>query len=323
MGSVTRQAHGAGKRLKGCNPVFDVGMGREQVVHPLPGQRIDDEHMGHRRIGFGVLIGDNLRAVRDFRQRARQRVGIAANFRAKPVGRVFARAADRHLHEHGGQRRENGQRNRADHARPIAAIAAKQQAPLGDGGDRTRERRSDRHGQRVAIFDVRQLMRDHARQLLPGQHGHQPGVDGHRRIFGIAPGGEGVGLVFVDHVDARHRQLRAPGQFGHHVVEIGRVGALDFLRAVGRQRQPVGIPIGEQVCGGGKSQRQQHAGLAAEQRADDEKQRRHGGHQHGGAHHVHGRSLRRICKSLRCNTSALYVGTLARPLQGSPRDKFE
>jgi fructose-1,6-bisphosphatase/sedoheptulose 1,7-bisphosphatase-like protein len=63
------------------------------------------------------------------------------------------------------------------------------------------------------------------------------------------------------------------------------------LRAIGGQRQLVGIPIGEHIGGGGESQRHQHAGLAAQQGPDDKKQRRHCGHKNGGAHHVHRKRL--------------------------------
>ena len=42
--------------LKGGNPVFGCRMGREQVVEALTVQRIDDEHVGGRRIALGIGV---------------------------------------------------------------------------------------------------------------------------------------------------------------------------------------------------------------------------------------------------------------------------
>ena len=45
------------------DPVLGRRMGREQIVHAVTRQRIDDEHVRGRRIAFGLLVRD-LRARR-------------------------------------------------------------------------------------------------------------------------------------------------------------------------------------------------------------------------------------------------------------------
>ena len=138
--------------------------------------------------------------------------GLTDDLRAETVGGIFARAADRHLHQHGGKRREDHHRERPDDAHAaivVVAIAAKEHAELRNHGDRTGDGRGNRHDQRVVIFDMRQLVRDHAGDFLAAEMLQQTGGHGDGGILRIASGGERVRLRVVHQVNARHRQAGA------------------------------------------------------------------------------------------------------------------
>ena len=98
------------KRPQRGDAVLGRGVRGEQIVHALPGQRVDDEHVRGRRIALGVVVRDLVRGILDARERRGQRHRVAADARAEIVGGVFAGAADRHLHQHGCERRQDHHR---------------------------------------------------------------------------------------------------------------------------------------------------------------------------------------------------------------------
>src|SRR5215467_2974067 len=55
----------ARERIECRNAILGRGMGREQVVHALPTERIDDEEMRSRGIALGGVVLDVMRGVRD------------------------------------------------------------------------------------------------------------------------------------------------------------------------------------------------------------------------------------------------------------------
>ena len=73
------------------------------------------------------------------------------------------------------------------------------------------------------LLDVRELVRDHAAQLVLGEQLGDPAGDGDRGVLRAAAGREGVGLVLRDHVEARHRQVGARRQLADHLVEPRRL----------------------------------------------------------------------------------------------------
>ena len=87
------------------------------------------------------------------------------------------------------------------------------------------------------LLDVGELVGEDAAQLVLGEQFGDPAGDGDRGVLGVAAGGEGVGLVLGDHVEARHRQAGARRQFAHDLVEPRRFGLLDRLGAAHLQRQ--------------------------------------------------------------------------------------
>ncbi len=203
------------------------GMGREQIVHPAVGQRIDDEQMRGRRIALRARVLDLLRGAGNLDQRRGERVGPPADMGAELVGGVFARAADRHLHQHGRDRREDHHGDGADHAEAVVvvAMAAEEQPELRQHGDRAGDGRGDRHDQRVAVADMGELVGDHAGDFLAVEHVEQAGRHRDRGVLGIAAGGEGIGLRIVHEIDARHRQPGALRQIAHQAHEIRRAAS--------------------------------------------------------------------------------------------------
>ena len=98
-------------RLQARDALLHRRMGREQAAHAAGRQRIVDIEMRGRRIGLGRRVGDRLRALVQALQRRGEPQRIAGDLRARPVGLVLAAAADRHLHQRGGERRQD---HRAD-----------------------------------------------------------------------------------------------------------------------------------------------------------------------------------------------------------------
>ena len=136
-----------------------------------------------------------------------------------------------------------------------------------------------------------ELVRQHAGHFLAAEVLQQAGIDRDRGMLGAAAGGEGVRLVLVDQVDLRHRQAGALGQLLDDAVELGRLVGPDLLRVGHAQDHAVAVPVGEEVHAQRHDQRDDQAGLAAEQVADDQEEAREGRQQEGGAEVVHAENM--------------------------------
>ena len=143
------------------------------------------------------------------------------------------------------------------------------------------------HQQRVVIFDVRELMRDHAGEFLAAERLHQARGHGDCRVLRIAAGGECIGLRLVHQEHARHRQAGAAGKLGHEMDEVGRAVPVDLMGAVHRQHHAVRIPIGEQVGRGGDHERDHGTAGAADQIADAHEEAGKTGQQNGSLQIAH------------------------------------
>ncbi len=119
----------------------------------------------------------------------------------------------------------------------------------------------------------------------------QPRGGRHGGVFRIAPGGEGIGLRIVDHIDLRHRQVRVGGQLLDDAVEAGRAVAIDLARAVHRKHDLVGLPVSEEVHAQRDKERDHHTRLAADHEADEQEQRGQAREQNGGAEEIHSFSI--------------------------------
>ncbi|MNN35823.1 hypothetical protein D3C81_1496870 [compost metagenome] len=233
---------------------------------------------------LGRLERDALRIAVDLVQRAGQRLRVAADLGTAAVGLELARTRDRHLDQRGRQRRQDRHCDAGDGIGAVAVLvaAAEEHRHVGQRRDRAGHGRGDGRGQDVAMAHVRQLMRHHAAQLALGQHAQDAGGRRHRGVFRVAAGGEGVRRVFIDQVDARHRQVGALRQLLHHAVELRRGTGVDFLRVVHAQDHLVREPVGKEVHAEREQQRHHHAAASADHAADDDEQRRDGRHQHEG-----------------------------------------
>ena len=241
-------------------------------------------------VGFSIWLG----GVGNFCQRRSQRIRAPTDAGAELVGGVFARAADRHLHEHGGDRREDHHRDGADHPGPVVvvAVAAEEHPELRQHRDRAGDGGGDRHRQRVVVSDMRELVGEHAGDLLAREHLQQPGRHRDRGVLGIAAGSERIGLRIVHDVDARHRQAGVLRQLAHQAHEIGRGPLVHLLGIVHGEDELVRVPIAGEVHGAGDEQRDDGAALAADEIADPHEQGGQPGQQDGSTHVVHGRVLR-------------------------------
>ena len=131
---------------------------------------------------------------------------ISAPRRSAEYSRV---AADRHLDQHRGERGEDHSDERRRSGRADCARGrrrAEEEAELRQHRDGAGDGRRDGHGQRVAVLDVGQLVRDHAGDLVAVEQAHQAGGDRDRGVLRVAAGGEGVRLVAADEIDLGHRQ---------------------------------------------------------------------------------------------------------------------
>ena len=91
---------------------------------------------------FGICVG----GVVDLGKRGGEPHRLADDARAEIVGGVFARAADRHLHQHCAEWSQDHHRDRSDQAGPVvAAIAAEEHAELRQHRDRAGDGRGNRH----------------------------------------------------------------------------------------------------------------------------------------------------------------------------------
>ena len=118
--------------------------------------------------GFSMLCA----APEILRKRRGERQRIAGNLGPAAVGAIFARAADRHLHQHGGKRREDHEQDGADNAQADCCGRAppKNKPKLASIEMAPAIVAVDRHHQRVAIADMGELMGHDAGNLVAVQH---------------------------------------------------------------------------------------------------------------------------------------------------------
>ena len=288
---VHRLAHLPRQLLQRGDAVLGRGMGGEEVIHPAVGERVDDEQMRGRRRPLRSLVLDRLCRVGNPGKRRSERVRAAADARPEIIRGIFPRAADRHLHDHGGKRRQNDHEHRSDQAEPVVAVAraaAEEQTELRQHGDGARDGRRNSHGQRIVVADVGELVGDHARNFVAVERVDKAGAHCDRGMLGVAPGGERVGLRVVHDVDARHGDARALREIAHELDQLGRGAGIDLPRSMQGEHELVRIPIAHEVHDGCNQQRHDRAARAADEKTDSHEQGREPCQQHGRSHIVHG-----------------------------------
>ena len=132
-----------------------------------------------------------------------------------------------------------------------------------------------------------EFMGHDAGHFFAAEHREQAGGRGHGGVLRIAAGGEGVGSVRIDQVDARHRQAGALCKLGDEAIELRRAAFINFTRIVHPQDDTVGIPVREQVHACRHKQCNDRTALAAKHEAECHEQRRQCRQQHGRLDTVH------------------------------------
>ena len=243
--------------------------------------------MGGGLRSFRRLIHDASGIVFDLLQCGGEPKGIAANLRTISVSLVFAGSADGHLHDsscHGCQ--EHGGQN-TDEAKRIVAVAPEEEREIGQHPNGTGKRRSDGHGQCVAVLDVRQFMRHDGGHLFLCQSIKQPRAGGDSGVLRAAAGGKCVGLVGVQNKDLWHRQIRVGCQLFHHRNQCWRGLVGHFAGIVHAQHHIARIPPGEHVHCGSNHQGKQHSALSSQQKTNQHEQHGHDRQQYGCFHNIH------------------------------------
>ena len=134
------------------------------------------------------------------------------------------------------------------------------------------------------MLDVRQLVAEHAFELIVGQQPQDAFGRGHRRVLRVAPGRERVGRRIGNDVAARLRQAGALRQPIDDVEQS--MARPDFLRVVHAQDDLVREPVRREVGRHREHEADRHAAGAAERFADEQEQRAHRSKQQRRLHRV-------------------------------------
>jgi len=146
-----------------------------------------------------------------------------------------------------------------------------------DEADRATDGRRDRADERVAVLDVGQLVGEDARELAVVHEIEQTGRDRDGGVLGIAAGRERVRLGPVDDVQAGHRQAGPLRERGDDLAEAGELVGAQLAGPVRLQGERVTLPVDEAVHREREHERDDHAGLASEEAADEHEQPGKGG----------------------------------------------
>src|SRR6478672_4463682 len=125
--------------------------------------------MRRRRIALSWLVRHLLGGARNLAQGGSERRRPAADLGADAVSLIFAPAADAELHQGCRDWRQDDEEKPADRPDPTAIVpapAAEIEAEIGEHRDGAGKRCGDGHGERVAVLDMAELMRQHARKLV-------------------------------------------------------------------------------------------------------------------------------------------------------------
>ena len=139
-------------------------------------------------------------------------------------------------------------------------------------GDDPGESGGDGHDQRVAVLDMRQLVGEDAFELVVVQHAHDAFSHRHGGMLRAPAGGERIGRVTGDQVDAGHGDAGLGGEPAYDPVQVRALGLLDRLSPVHGQHDAIGKPVAPEVHGDGEDKGDQHALLAANGVADQDHQ---------------------------------------------------
>jgi hypothetical protein len=172
-------------------------MRAEHVHQTASRKRFDDEHVRRRRIG---VERDLLRRAFELPESVGESIRITGDLRSAGVRIELARARNRRLHEHRSDRRDDDRREQGKWVRASAfvtpaAAAAEERRKLRHPRhhhDRGGDRGCHRADENVAMFDVRQFVRNHPFELVIRHQTQNAFGGGDRGMTRITAGGERV-----------------------------------------------------------------------------------------------------------------------------------
>src|SRR5258705_347207 len=171
----------------------------------------------------------------------------------------------------------------------VRAAPAEHGGPLGHVGeirDGAGERRGNGRDEDVPVLHVRELVGQHALELVLVEDPHDPLGHRHHGVLGVASGREGVGRLALHQIDARHRDAGACGQAANDRIEPGCCRLVDGLGAVRGQHHLVREPVAHEVHDQRDGERDHHPLLAADGAADENEHGRQDGQENSGLEHV-------------------------------------
>ena len=171
-------------------------------------------------MALGRWVWNTRRAIAYLRQRRGKPFRMTADFGANAVRLIFAATADRHLHERRRHGRQDHDRKGANYSAAIP-VAAEEHREIREHGDRAGDGRCDRHGQRVAVFHVSQLVGHDARKLVFVQDLQNACGRGDGGVFRVAARCKRVRLFILDDVDLRAGHVGV----SRHMLDIFRISA--------------------------------------------------------------------------------------------------
>ena len=244
---------------------------RAEQAHQAGGRkRLDDEHV--RRRGVGVHR-HGARGCFDLLERVDQPVRRARDGRAAGVGVELARPGNRRLNQHRGNRREDDRGDERDRtALPaIVAPAAEKHREAGDHHDRGGQRCRHRAREDVAVLHVRELVRQHAVELVVAQDLQDAFGGRHGRMLRVPARGKRIRRAIRDHVAAGLRQAGSRREALHAAVQP--VVRSDFGGPIHLEHDRVREPVGHEVGDDGEEETEDQS-LGAAQGFSDEQQQR-------------------------------------------------
>ena len=224
------------------------GCVENSFVDPDAFERIDDVERLGRRVD---LHRQRLPAPLELLQRLGERLARSEHPRRGRVREVLALPRDGELEQRRRDRGDDDHQQAADRAERVVVVVAAEEAheeeDVRDRRDRAGDHRRDRRDEDVAVLDVRELVGEHAANLVAREVLQQPLRDRDRRVLRVPPGRERVRLLGRDHVDARLRDAVELRELGDHVVQVRRLRLGDLLCAGGLDRELVRPEVGRQV----------------------------------------------------------------------------
>ena len=130
------------------------------------------------------------------------------------------------------------------------------------------------------MLDMRELVPEHARNLVVIECAHQPRCHGDCCIGGVAPRRKGIRCILVNDVDARHWKPRTSREFLHKAVKFRRALTVNLLCIIHAEHHAVREPVGEEVHAERNDEHDGHARVSGEYAAKGDHESHQQRHEH-------------------------------------------